>query len=58
MQPHMQRLENVIHIYIKIWMQENEGENGHLEINIHNIKFYWAQQGTEIGNWKQYKQIK
>lgn len=32
-------------------------EDGHLENNVHNIKFYWAQQGTQRGNWKQYKQI-
>lgn len=35
-----------------IWKQD-----GHLE-NIYSIKkIYWAQQGTQRGNWKQYKQI-
>ena len=39
-------------------MQKATGRaDGHLENNIHNIKFYWAQQGTQRGNWKQYKQI-
>ena len=58
--PHPQRLQNVIYLHwnLNALMKKAIGrEDGHLENNIHNIKFYWAQQGTQRGNWKQYKQI-